>query len=154
MNRLKCTMLAREWLGLLLWEAAHLVVHPEASLTVMRRFVRPTALYPKRADSRGRDQGYELRPIAVKADFGRRGIASALVRRLLDDARSRGFLSVHLQTEVDNDPANAFYRKSSFALESATNGYNHYRIRLNLLARPSLPPSPSRHISTGMGTKA
>lgn len=135
---LRRTLLCGEWLGLILWGTAHLVIHPRTLPKVIGRFAHSAAPFRKNAVSEGNGEEYELRPIAVRADSRGRGVADALLQRLLDDARSRGFASVNLQTEVDNDRANAFYRKSKFSLESTTDGYNYYRIRLGEPVGPSL----------------
>lgn len=73
---------------------------------------------------------YELRPIAVAAEFRGQGVAERLLMRLVDDAQNRGFHSIILKTEVDNGRANAFYVKRGFVVERTIDGYNHYRLAI------------------------
>ena len=56
----------------------------------------------------------ELKRLYVRPDFRGRGIASALVRRLLDDAREIGYQSIRLDTLPFLVEAIALYRKFGF----------------------------------------
>ena len=57
---------------------------------------------------------YELRPIVVSPKMRRAGLGQQLVKRLIDDAQSRGYESIHLYTELDNEVASKFYEKVGF----------------------------------------
>ncbi|QKE83946.1 GNAT family N-acetyltransferase [Arthrobacter sp. NEB 688] len=46
----------------------------------------------------------------------RRGVATALLRRLADEAGSRGIRSLHLQTDTDNTAAQRLYRRAGFVV--------------------------------------
>jgi len=111
------------WGGLLLWGGLHVLLHPSGWGDLSRRLLpRHRQEFPL-----GGQAEYELRPIVVDEDFRGRGIAGQLLLRLLEDARSRGFKSIMLKTEVDNGRANAFYVKHGFVLERTAAGYNQYR---------------------------
>ncbi len=58
---------------------------------------------------------YELRPLVVAADMRGRGIATSLVRRLLEDATQRRAARVHLYVDSGNKAAQAFYKASGFS---------------------------------------
>ncbi len=56
----------------------------------------------------------ELSAIVVLESATGRGVGSRLLRKALDGARKRGYLSVLVKTEVANERAISFYRKSGF----------------------------------------
>ena len=56
----------------------------------------------------------ELTSIVVLESAAGRGVGSRLLRKALDTARKRGFNSVLVKTEVANERAISFYRKSGF----------------------------------------
>jgi GNAT superfamily N-acetyltransferase len=58
--------------------------------------------------------GYELRPIVVVPTARGTGLAGALLKALITDARTRGYSLIHLYAEQDNIEANTFYLKSGF----------------------------------------
>ena len=51
-----------------------------------------------------------INEVATAPDRRRRGVATAVVRRMLEHARSLGCASVWLGTEDDNDAARGLYR--------------------------------------------
>jgi ribosomal protein S18 acetylase RimI-like enzyme len=55
--------------------------------------------------------------VAVAAGYRRRGIASALIRRLEADLAKRGCLKVNLQVRRSNAAVVAFYEKLGFRVE-------------------------------------
>jgi len=57
---------------------------------------------------------YELRPIVVSPAIRRAGLGQQLVKRLISDARLRGYESIHLYTELDNEVASNFYKNVGF----------------------------------------
>lgn len=127
----RAALLRRYGLALAFLGVVHGLTHPRFIFDVLRRLG---------INSRGHSvsttpvatRDYELRPIAVGSAHRGKGVAEALLLRLLDDAKERGFDSVVLQTETDNARANAFYLKHGFVLERMSTGYNHYRIRLSI----------------------
>lgn len=62
-------------------------------------------------------EGYELRPIVVLPQFRGQSVADALVERLIEDARQRGYEQMFLFTEADNLAAIRFYTRFGFVLE-------------------------------------
>ena len=103
-KRLLCTELPT----LLSWGAAQIATNPALLRAFIDRF-------------RGFDQtieipiiGYELRPIVLAPSWRGSGVAADLVSTLLADAQRRGFNCIHLYANVDNKPANHFYRKMGF----------------------------------------
>jgi len=118
-----------EWPRLLGWGGILLMLTPALLRDVWSRSV------PRRGVGRGSGVAtaggeYELRPIAVAAEFRGQGVAERLLMRLVDDAQNRGFHSIILKTEVDNGRANAFYVKRGFVVERTIDGYNHYRLAI------------------------
>ncbi len=99
-------MMRREWGWLLLWGSVFALAYPS------RLFKRLTAPGGEPPTPEGR--GYELRPIVVAPEARGSGSALALVRRLAEDARGRGFPRIHLYTELDNTRAQQFYLKAGF----------------------------------------
>lgn len=102
---------------------------PEALLADPRTFLlvafdgeRPVGLVlayelPRRHGDRARLFVYE---VDVAESHQRRGIASALLRRLADLARERGIRAGFGLTDPGNGPANALYRSAGGATESVT----------------------------------
>lgn len=64
--------------------------------------------------SAGSHPTYELRPIVVTSKMRRSSLGQQLVKRLIDDARSRGYDSICLYTEQDNETAQRFYERLGF----------------------------------------
>src|SRR5205823_465210 len=56
----------------------------------------------------------EMQDVEVRADWRRRGVASALIRYAEDEARARGFDRLRLEISVENLPAQALYRAHGF----------------------------------------
>lgn len=55
--------------------------------------------------------------VAVAAQYRRRGIATALIRRLETDLAARGCLKVNLQVRLSNTGVVAFYEKLGFSVD-------------------------------------
>lgn len=89
------------WLGM-----GQVVGSPKILRDLLRRLITPS--------SEQTIDGYELRPIIVSDEFRGTGIGTLLLSGLLQDAERRGFKTVHLYTEDDNDSAIRFYEKSGF----------------------------------------
>jgi aminoglycoside 3-N-acetyltransferase I len=70
---------------------------------------------PRRHGERSKLFVYE---VDVAESHQRRGIASALLRRLAELARERGIRAGFVLTEPDNGPANALYRSAGGATDS------------------------------------
>ncbi|PLS30311.1 ribosomal-protein-alanine N-acetyltransferase RimI [Bifidobacterium margollesii] len=58
----------------------------------------------------------ELMTIGVDRRYQRRGIAAALMSRLIDEARDKGARRMLLEVRVDNEPALALYRSFGFEM--------------------------------------
>ena len=123
-------LLVKEWPRLLFWGVLHVVSHPRLLAKLLGRLASSLRCTRDNCIPFGVKAECELRPIAVKANSRGRGVAQALLEAFLAAARARGGSSVNLKTEVDNERANAFYRKCGFRLESTSGGYNHYRLQL------------------------
>ncbi len=64
-----------------------------------------------------------LANVAVDPEFRRRGIGTMLLGSVLEEARSRGFRRVSLETRVSNRAAIALFRKSRFRTVTISHGY-------------------------------
>jgi ribosomal protein S18 acetylase RimI-like enzyme len=124
------TLLRQEAPRLLFWSALHLLLHPGFLARVLERQRSFHAVLPKERAGPYDASSYELRPIVVRADSRGQGVASDLLHQLVEDAHTRGFASLGLCTEVDNERANAFYRKAGFLLAATDAGYNYYWMRV------------------------
>ncbi len=60
------------------------------------------------------DEAAEVRRMSTKREYRRRGVASAILRRLLDEARTRGCRRVVLGTEAAWDDAVSLYHAHGF----------------------------------------
>lgn len=109
-NELQRWILRHDGLGLLFWGGAQLIYKPALISDLWRRLVR----FSKNAELNG--SGYELRPIVIAPAARGSGIAIELIQALLRDAAQRGFTTVHLYAEQDNEPAIRLYRKAGFCL--------------------------------------
>ncbi|MBT1165263.1 ribosomal protein S18-alanine N-acetyltransferase [Bifidobacterium simiarum] len=58
----------------------------------------------------------ELMTIGVDRQHQRQGIANALMRRLIDEAKAKGARRMLLEVRVDNEPALALYRSFGFEM--------------------------------------
>ena len=56
----------------------------------------------------------ELQDVEVRQDRRRRGVASALIRYVVEEARARGLERLRLGVSVDNVPAQELYRRLGF----------------------------------------
>jgi ribosomal protein S18 acetylase RimI-like enzyme len=56
----------------------------------------------------------ELQDVSVRPEFRRRGIASALTDAVEAECRERGFDRLTLKVGLDNEPAQALYRKLGY----------------------------------------
>jgi len=92
--------------------------------TVGDRIVATGALVP-------RDGGVaEIVRMSVARDLRRKGIGSAVLRRLLDDAKSAGYRKVILETTSIWEEAIAFYNKHGFRVTHIRAGDTYFAIDL------------------------
>jgi ribosomal protein S18 acetylase RimI-like enzyme len=56
----------------------------------------------------------ELQDVEVRADYRRRGVASSLTAAVEAEARARGLERLRVTVSVDNQPAQALYRKLGY----------------------------------------
>ena len=61
--------------------------------------------------------------IAVDPDYRRRGIAEALIQRLVNGLQERGVTGLLLEVRVSNDPARSLYEKLGFVVVGRRPGY-------------------------------
>ena len=64
-----------------------------------------------------------IHSIAVDPGFQRKGIAKALLQRVLEEARSQGATSSTLEVRASNQPALALYQKLGFKTEAVRPAY-------------------------------
>ena len=64
-----------------------------------------------------------IQNVAVRRDSQRRGIGEALLRDLLAEAERQGAARVFLEVAVDNDAAQALYRRHGFEAAGVRRGY-------------------------------
>ncbi len=81
--------------------------------------------------------------VIVQADMKGKGLASHLMHRLIDWARSRGMAEVVGQILADNAPMLAFIRHLGFTLRRLADEPEVMEARLDLLVSPAPPPAPS-----------
>jgi ribosomal protein S18 acetylase RimI-like enzyme len=105
---LKDRLIRTRWTALLFWGCAAAVIHPTIALETLGRFRRSADVCTDCPS------GYELRPIVLSPAARGKGVASQLVMRLLEDAYSRGYSSIHLLVEPGNEAARALYSKCGF----------------------------------------
>lgn len=111
---LRKQLLTTRWPALAFWGAVGLLTRPQILALLAQRLGRlPTKGVTQKME------GYELRPIVVVPPARGSSIASDLVQRLMLDARARGFQRMHLYVEVNNETAQAFYRKHGFTATSS-----------------------------------
>jgi ribosomal protein S18 acetylase RimI-like enzyme len=70
--------------------------------------------------------------MSVAHDQRRRGIAQALMARLMDIARKRGFARLVLETNIDWDDAIGFYQRCGFREYARGDGLTHLALDLSL----------------------
>jgi len=92
--------------SLILWGFLHVVTHPSTLSKMVNKVTQGSELIKK--------EGYELRPIIVDKDFRGSGVADLLVDRLILDAQERGYTSIFLIAEMENERAKSFYIKMNF----------------------------------------
>jgi [ribosomal protein S18]-alanine N-acetyltransferase len=86
--------------------------------------------------------------LAVAADRWGRGIGSALLEALLDEAARRGCTEVFLEVRTDNARAQRLYRRHDFTQVGIRRGYyqpsgaDALVMRRTVLARGDDPPDP------------
>ncbi|PWH12785.1 MAG: hypothetical protein DDG60_11725 [Anaerolineae bacterium] len=108
--------------ALMFYVAKYILENPHIVIQVFRRLIEVHELIfrrkkPNRSSFTAVNHSYELRPIVVLPEFRGTGIAEALVERLIQDAKERGFNQIFLLTEHDNLPAIRFYTRFGFLLE-------------------------------------
>lgn len=106
---LRTRLLKTQWPALALWGPASALLRPQLAVSFLQRVGGPA-----QQDVAWPVEGYELRPIVVDPAAQGTGLAARLVERLLLDAYDRGFRRIHLFVEIDNQAAQAFYRKMGF----------------------------------------
>jgi ribosomal protein S18 acetylase RimI-like enzyme len=112
-RELRKTLFHTHWLSLLWWGAIVIIGKPSLVFNLLDRFssTQPANLSHKEVNE---NNSYELRPIVVVPSARGSGAAFHLVERLVEDARMRGFHSMHLFVEVNNIAAKRFYSKAGF----------------------------------------
>lgn len=73
----------------------------------------------------------EIRRMSVRRDLRRRGIGGAILRRLIEDARSAGCRTVILETTSTWTDATDFYRKHGFRVTHHQGGDTYFLLELN-----------------------
>ncbi len=68
--------------------------------------------------------------MSVARDLRRQGIGSAVLRRLLNDAKAAGFRKVILETTSTWEEAIAFYQKHGFRVTHTREGDTYFAIDL------------------------
>lgn len=71
--------------------------------------------------------GWHVHDVYVDPAHRRRGVASALLDAIADDARAAGALRISLRTETDNHAALALYRRHGF---TTSTGYENLLLEL------------------------
>ena len=65
----------------------------------------------------------ELGDLAVHPDRRRQGIGALLLRRALDEARSRSIRVLYLEVRIGNESARRLYERSGFEVVTVRPGY-------------------------------
>jgi ribosomal protein S18 acetylase RimI-like enzyme len=110
--QVKHQLMRRYGVQVAVWGLVQILTYPQLLLRMIRRSRSVGALAARD------DLGYELRPMVVAPAERGNGLAAQLLKMLLVDAARRGYTFIHLVTEEDNGPANAFYRKNGFEFVS------------------------------------
>lgn len=121
-KKLRKILLKKHWWPLLINSIKLLGLNPNLIIDYASRFLKKDD-YNDIIDS----EGYELRPIVVDGAYHGSQVSSMLVAQLFSDARKRGYKSIFLITEVDNLPANKFYKKQGFLLFNRSTRTNIYK---------------------------
>jgi ribosomal-protein-alanine N-acetyltransferase len=103
-----------------------------------------------RGDGAGRPLGYvvamiagpeaEIADLAVSPDARRRGIARALIDRLLVDLEAENVAAVFLEVRESNHPARALYESRAFRAIGRRRGYYRLPVEDALLLKRELGP--------------
>lgn len=96
---------------LALWGTLQVLGEPKLIFSFLTRFCSSDSVNDSFA---GSHPLYELRPIVVTSKMRRSGLGQQLVKRLTEDARSRGYHSICLYTEQENVGAQRFYERLGF----------------------------------------
>ena len=88
--------------------------------------------------AQGLTDDWELENIVVAEHCQKRGIASALVRRLLSEAEAAGAASIILEVRESNAPARRLYESNGFTAEGRRKGYYRNPVEDAILYRRSL----------------
>lgn len=107
-GKVRHMLISKYWLILCFWGFLQALF----SLRLIKDIV--LRLGTRRTGTSYQESGYELRPIVVDITERGSGLAARLVDTLIADALKRGYSSVYLYTEDNNDTANAFYHKAHF----------------------------------------
>lgn len=67
----------------------------------------------------------DIMNVAVHPDFRRRGVAEALIIRLVSDLKERGIHALLLEVRVSNTPAITLYEKLGFSQVGRRKNYYH-----------------------------
>lgn len=67
----------------------------------------------------------DIMNVAVHPDFRRRGVAEALIIRLVSDLKERGIRALLLEVRVSNTPAITLYEKLGFSQVGRRKNYYH-----------------------------
>lgn len=130
-HELRRNLLLDHGFFLALWGTLQVLGRPKLIFDFLTRFRSSDSANASFAGSRPL---YELRPIVVTSKMRRCGLGQQLVKRLIDDARSRGYDSICLYTEQDNETAQRFYERLGFRevgrLTRNSGGYLLYEMNL------------------------
>jgi GNAT superfamily N-acetyltransferase len=77
------------------------------------------------------DGAAEIRRMSVARDLRRHGIGGAILRRLIEDARSSGSRAVILETTSSWKDAADFYRTHGFRITHEQDGDTYFLLELN-----------------------
>ena len=118
-SKLRNNLFLDHWFLLVVLGTIQILGQPRMMFDFLARF-RSSNLASNLSDGSHRIS-YELRPIVVSPTMRHVGLGQILVKQLINDARSRGYDSMHLYTELDNKSAKKFYEKAGFREIGRTN---------------------------------
>ncbi len=138
-SMVRSSLLRHHAFRLLLWTGAQALIRPALIWDAVTRFSESPAGRSATA------KGCELRPIVVSPRARGTGVANRLVDALQEEARERGFPTIHLFVHNDNVAAISFYRKAGFRLSGpAKEGMLRFERRISGAREPETKDHPPR----------